>query len=120
VQGQFSTSFDGYEYTPKLDWGFVSWEFANNFSLRFGRIILPIWLYSQQIDVGFSYPWASLPNEVYGLNPLKSSNGLSLLWQSQVGTGYLSVELYGAGGSTKFKGKTLGFDSETIIDFRLS
>jgi hypothetical protein len=118
MQGQFSTSFDGYEYTPKLDWGFVSWEFTKNLSLRFGRIILPIWLYSQQIDVGYNYPWAALPIEVYGLNPLKSSNGLSILFQSNLGSGYLSAEIFGAAGKTKFSGKTLGFESQTIIDFR--
>jgi hypothetical protein len=120
VQGQFSTFYDGYNYQTQLDWGFVSWSPITELSFRFGRIILPIWLHSQQIDVGYSYVWPRLPREVYNLNLLKSANGVSALWKSHLGPGFLNIELFASEGSAKFQSIVAGIKFETPLGFSSS
>ncbi len=87
--------FPAYESSVNqiLDWGFVSWKPNQNFNARAGRVLAPVWLYSQSRNVGYNYVWAKLPEEVYSLNPLNSINGLSLLSTNIVGPGILQAEL---------------------------
>ncbi len=77
-----------------LDYGFVSWHPSSQISMRAGRLRVPLWLYSQQIDVGLSYVWVALPSETYSLTAnLNSGEGLSLLGKVKAGPGYLQAEL---------------------------
>lgn len=69
-------AYDGV-YTLDVDWFFITYRPTENFTLRAGRQINPIYLYSEQTDVGYLYPWVRLPMEVYGLDPLKAFFGLS-------------------------------------------
>lgn len=102
VKGQFSTRLVDTDYLPQFDWGFVSWEFFDGLQIRGGRVIAPIWMYSQQIDVGFSYVWIRPPTEVYALNSLRSLNGASLLVQKNIPGGFFTLDVYGGQGIHNF------------------
>lgn len=77
-----------------VNWGFVEWKPHPKLNLKLGRIISPLWLYSQQFDIAASYPWVVLPTEVYGLaSILRSLDGVSLLFRQPVGEGLLQLDL---------------------------
>jgi hypothetical protein len=93
---QFEARGDQDNFETAVDYGFVSWRALPELSLRAGRLRVPLWLYSQQIDVGISYPWVALPSETYSLTSnMKSGDGISALGRVKLGPGYLQAELMG-------------------------
>ncbi len=94
VATQFEARGDSENYNLFLNWGFASWHPNSEFAIRAGRLSTQFWLYSQQIDVGLSYMWTTLPTEVYTLTSgFKSVNGFSFLFSKSMGPGVLKSEL---------------------------
>lgn len=63
-------------YQIRSEWAFVRYAFQNNWQLRAGRFRLPAFLYSDTSEVGYSYPWIWLPNEVYRIVPFSNFNAV--------------------------------------------
>ncbi|MGZ6359352.1 MAG: hypothetical protein ACXWP1_09375, partial [Bdellovibrionota bacterium] len=102
VATQFLTSYGSTGYTPKLDWGFVSYQPMPEFAVRAGRFSLPSWLFSQQIHVGYSYLWVRPPVEVYSLiGGFSNFDGVSMLSNVSLFGGTFSAELYGGAEDSK-------------------
>ena len=49
----------------EIQWLYADYRPSNNLSFKLGRQRIPLFQYSEVIDVGFAYPWISLPVEVY-------------------------------------------------------
>ncbi len=49
----------------EIQWLYIDYRPTNALSFKFGRQRIPLYQYSEIIDVGFAYPWISLPQEVY-------------------------------------------------------
>jgi len=76
---QFTTQLlaAGSESTElRMDWGYLSNELTDNLILRLGRLRLPLFLYSESLEIGYAYPWISPPTEVYDKVPFRSFNGI--------------------------------------------
>ncbi len=115
VRGQFSaSSSNSGQFTPQFDWGFVGWDAFSWLQIRGGRIIAPIWVNSQQIDVGYSYIWYRPPVEVYSLNTIRSLNGASALFQGNLGPGFLTMDLYGGEGTHSFSQNAANGSQTTV------
>lgn len=73
---------DSESYTPQLQWLFLSYEAGANLQLRLGRMRSSHYIYSGTRDVGYSYPWARPPIDVYAylLQPLSNIDGADLLY----------------------------------------
>ncbi|MGZ3693370.1 MAG: hypothetical protein ACXWQO_04140 [Bdellovibrionota bacterium] len=85
-------------YNLQADWLFLTYRPTDQFALRVGRQILPVFLLSEQTDVGYTYLWARLPYQVYGTFPIKSFNGLSGIYSKFFGTAQFSAQaLFGGG-----------------------
>jgi len=67
---------------------FLRYEVNTNWSIRVGRTAPDIFLLTEYRDVDFSYVWATAPNEVYGIIPYRSIDGLDVTY-SQRGFGGL-------------------------------
>ena len=88
----------GYEVTP--EWAYGTYQFNDDWGLRMGRYKGPFYMVSDYRDVGYAYPWVRPPEEVYSTNPIKSLNGLDLVFQkSHQNVNYL-VEIYGGSGTS--------------------
>lgn len=57
-------------------WAFVSWRPSNDWLLRLGKQRIPIYLNSENKDVGQTYDFLRLPTEVYAMAPTNDCNGL--------------------------------------------
>jgi hypothetical protein len=87
-------------YNLAADWLFATYRPLERLAIRVGRQISPVFLYSEQIDVGFTYLWARLPYELYGIYPLKSLNGLAFSYTYSLGDYQLKGAVLGGGGDS--------------------
>lgn len=61
------TSRSENDYQVEAEWAYMTYALSDESQLRFGRLRQPLYLYSDFLDVGYSYPWVAPPREVYYL-----------------------------------------------------
>ncbi|ADV86255.1 hypothetical protein [Vibrio vulnificus] len=67
-----------YDYAPKIEMAYASYEFEA-FTARAGKLRLPLFFYSDYIDLGYGYPMIRPSQETYEHIVLKSYTGADLL-----------------------------------------
>jgi hypothetical protein len=78
-----------------LEWAYLSWGAADGLTLRAGRLRLPVYMYSETLDVGFTHPWVRLPDEVYSQVQLSNYEGGDVLYTLPLGIGSLNFQVAG-------------------------
>ena len=102
------------EWKANLEWAYLSWQSTDNLMMRFGRLRTPVYMYSESIDVGFSYPWLRLPDEVYSQVQLSNYEGADLVYNLPLSFATVSFQV--AGGVAKNRDYYL-YDEEFDIDY---
>lgn len=74
---------------------YLAWQANDNLTLRGGRLGTPIYMYSETLNVGFSYPWLRLPEEVYSLVQLTNHEGADILYNRTTPIGAMSFQVSG-------------------------
>ena len=64
------------KYELNATWAYLNYKFNEQVSIKAGRILVPVYLLSQYVDVAYAYPWIKPPQEIYGGVPFPSSNGV--------------------------------------------
>jgi hypothetical protein len=83
-------------YRPVVEWANVRWQATPDLALRAGRIALPMFLAADYRKIGYVYPWARPPVELYGVIPVSSSDGIDLTWGWQaLGVRHSTQAYYG-------------------------
>ncbi len=62
---------------------FLRYEVNTNWSVRIGRTAPDLFLLTEYRDVDFSYIWATAPNEVYGIVPYRSIDGIDVTYNKR-------------------------------------
>ena len=93
----------------------LGWAACDNRPLCGGRLGTPIYMYSETLNVGFSYPWLRLPEEVYSLVQLTSHDGGDVLYNRSTDIGTLSFQV--AGGQA-IKRDHYALDDMQELDYR--
>lgn len=83
----------GNDYQVDAEWAYLSWQASENGKVRAGRLRTPLYMYSDYLDVGYSYPWISAPNEVYYL-PFNNVDGLDYYVTAPLGSFDTSFQAY--------------------------
>jgi hypothetical protein len=76
--------YDG-SYNPKVEWANLKYHVTPDFSIRAGRIVLPVLMASDSRRVGYAQPWVRPPVEVYSLIPLTQSDGMDMSYRMSFG-----------------------------------
>ncbi|MCG8394137.1 MAG: OprO/OprP family phosphate-selective porin [Pseudomonadales bacterium] len=92
----------GEDFDAEIQWAYLDYDLTDTVSVKAGRIVAPFYLHSQYVDVGYAYPWVSLPAEVYQLAPIKTMEAVEAAWSFN--TGPLSHRLTGFWGSSTVDG----------------
>ena len=87
------------EWKANLEWAYLSWQANDQLMLRAGRLRSPVYMYSESLDVGYSYPWLRLPDEVYSQVQVTNYEGVDAVYT--VPLSYGSVTFQVAGGEAK-------------------
>lgn len=61
-----------------LAWAFLSWRPSDDWLIRVGKIRLPLMLNAENNDVGATFDFARLPQEVYSISPLNDIVGVGV------------------------------------------
>ena len=98
AQGKLAQATDDdKDVDATLSWAFLSWRPASDWLLRGGRIRVPLYLYSENMDVGATFDFARMPVEVYSTSPTNDFDGISInkTWNMDFGelglSGYWGV-----------------------------
>lgn len=78
---------------PEIDWAYLRYLITDQIFVDIGRKALPLFFYSDFVNVGYAYPWVRVPGNIYGW-PIKNYNGISGQYTVDVGDGALSVNLW--------------------------
>jgi hypothetical protein len=89
-------------YEATASWAFVSYRPSNEWLIRVGKQRIPLYLHSQNLDVGATYDLARLPTEVYSIVPSNDFVGASVNRTWSIGGGELALDGY-AGKSTNWE-----------------
>ncbi|MDX2321039.1 MAG: hypothetical protein QNK26_10650 [Moritella sp.] len=80
------------DWTPEMEWAFLSHDFDNGFTARIGRLRVPLYMYSDYLEVGYAQPWANPPADVYTIVPVSSYDGIDILYDTDLGDASLSLQ----------------------------
>lgn len=88
-------------------WAFVAWRPNDDWLLRAGKLRVPLYLYSEVLDVGAAYDMARLPVEMYSLSPIDELVGFSVGydWRFDAAGEYLlNMTLFSGGDEVTTRG----------------
>ncbi len=103
------------DFDVNLEWVYLSYQVNDNNTVQLGRKRLPLFYYSEQQDVGFTYPWVHLPAQTYGWEAV-NYNGMNWSHALQFGDWSGIINMFG-GNETRKDSDYLklynGLDSES-------
>lgn len=103
------------DFDVNLEWVYLSYQVNDSNTVQLGRKRLPLFYYSEQQDVGFTYPWVHLPGQTYGWEAV-NYNGMNWSHNLQLGEWSGNVNVFG-GSETRKDSDYLklysGLDSES-------
>lgn len=102
------------EWKANLEWAYLSWQTTDRLMLRAGRLRSPVYMYSESLDVGYSYPWLRLPDEVYSQVQVTNYEGLDAVYTVPLSYGSVTFQL--AGGQAKNR-DYYAYDDQFDIDY---
>ncbi|WP_392340137.1 hypothetical protein [Moritella marina] len=73
------------DWSTEMEWAFLSHDFDNGFVTRIGRLRVPLYMYSDYLEVGYAQPWATPPTELYSIVPLSSFDGVDAIYDFDMG-----------------------------------
>jgi len=97
------SSTDDENYRASVAWAFASYRPSNEWLIRAGRQRIPLYLYSQNYDVGATYDFARLATEMYSIAPGNEFDGISVSKVWNLASGDLTLDGYWGG--TKVDGR---------------
>jgi hypothetical protein len=78
----------------RASWAFLAWRPNNDWLVRLGKVRLPLYLYSESLDVGVATDMARLPHEMYSIAPTNDFKGLMVTRNFTWGERELTLEGY--------------------------
>lgn len=79
VQGKLAPSdHSDTNWQASLAWAFVSWRPSDDWLIRAGKFRLPLMLNAENNDVGATFDFVRLPQEVYSISPTTDVVGLNI------------------------------------------
>lgn len=92
---QIKAAADQDSWGLDLDWLYLAWQATDRLTLRAGRLRNPVYMYSETLNVGATYPWLRLPDEVYYQLQIAHYEGVDLLYNIPLHFGSLTWQLSG-------------------------
>ena len=89
LKEQARTSFDKY-----VTQAFYKVSLSPSVDVRIGRTPFDIFALTEYRDVGFGFPWAAMPGEVYGIYPVRSLDGADFSYTFRLDAGTLFTKLF--------------------------
>jgi hypothetical protein len=79
------------DFDPEFAWAYVGWNGGNGWSAKLGRQRLPLYRYSDFLEVGYAFPWLRVPNAIYNLE-FNNFDGASAAYAFGTGAWFTTVQ----------------------------
>ncbi|CAA0111059.1 Uncharacterised protein [BD1-7 clade bacterium] len=77
-------------YAPEVDWLYVGYNVTPEIRINVGKTRLPLYIYSDVLDVGYAYQWITPPFAIYGVPSLRSNEGIEFHYTTDLGSDWYS------------------------------
>lgn len=115
VTGQI-TGNGGEDFDANISWAYLTYQINGNLTLQAGRQRLPMYFYSDFIDVGYAYHWIRPPQDL-AVPVMDTFEGVKLSWNTSIDNLDWAVDAYLGSGSEDL-GEDLGDgDFDNIYGF---
>ncbi|HTF97875.1 MAG TPA: porin [Cellvibrio sp.] len=81
------------DYQVNSEWAYLTWQASDTVKVRAGRLRIPLYMYSDFIDVGYSYAWITPPPEVY-FSPFNNVDGVDIYVSNTLGIFDATLQAY--------------------------
>lgn len=81
------------DYDPQVEWMFLNYAIQDDLELQAGKLRLPVYYFSEFMDVGYAYPWIRVPSDAYSLD-LTNFNGAQLNYRTYMGPLNITTAVY--------------------------
>ena len=96
------------DWDPKFEWAYVAYQANDNLRILAGRQRVPFFMYSDFLDVSYTYPWIIPPEGVYN-SEFNTFDGVGAIYSSHIGEFDTSLHVIYGGNDTDI-------DAETLVD----
>ncbi len=80
------------DWRLQLEWAYLAYAVDDQFTVRAGRLRPGAFMFSETLDVGYTYPWLRLPDEVYSQMPITNYEGADALYSLPTSFGTLNFQ----------------------------
>jgi hypothetical protein len=84
-----------HDWEVEAEWAYLSHRFDNGVKVRGGKLRVPLFMYSDYLDVGYAQPFARPPTEVYGTIPFSSYTGAGVSYDVEFDDSTLTLQGFG-------------------------
>ena len=71
-------------YQPEFEWMYASYNLTPTLNMKIGRVRTPFYMFSEYLEVGYTYQWIRPPVEVYAA-AITNMDGVSFLYNMPIG-----------------------------------
>jgi hypothetical protein len=82
------------DFDPEFAWAYVGWNGGKGLSAKLGRQRIPLFRYSDFLQVGYAYPWLRPPHAVYNFQ-FSNFDGGSLAYTFGSGSWFSTLSVIG-------------------------
>lgn len=107
-----ASAIDGWNISA--DWAYIRYQPRSDFSWKIGRLRAPFFFYSEDINVGYSFPWITAPYTVY-IIPFHSVDGVTANYSVSSHSVDFDFQVYSGGARSSL---TSGVLEDAKIDTR--
>ncbi|RUO26293.1 hypothetical protein CWE09_06145 [Aliidiomarina minuta] len=79
------------DFNLAVEWAYINFRLTDSLTLNAGKLRLPFYLYSDSLDVAYSYHWLRTPESVYRA-PFDNYTGASLQHNAFVGNAVITTQ----------------------------
>ncbi|KVX03365.1 hypothetical protein [Shewanella frigidimarina] len=83
------------DWDVEAEWAYLSHRFENGIKVRGGKLRVPLYMYSDYLDVGYAQTFARPPEEVYSVLNFSSYTGAGVSYDFDFDDSTLSVQAFG-------------------------
>ena len=82
------------DFETELEWGYLSHRLDNGLRVRAGQMRVPVFMYSDSLELGYSQPWARSPSVVYDQVRLSNYTGADAAYSYRLGNGSMRTQVF--------------------------
>jgi len=71
------------DWNTEFEWAYIAYEATDNLRILAGKQRMPFFMFSDFLDVSYTYPWITPPTTLYTV-PFDSFDGLSAIYSSDI------------------------------------